>query len=946
MGKPTNLPRSRLLEQLRAVDSHGLALVVAPAGFGKTTLLGQWAMARGGHVRWCDSGNLPRPESLLKGKAGGSPIRGVVIDDVTNCHGAPEPKLERLIQVVAPAVPVLLAARRMPTLNVARHEFPSTIVMTEHDLTFRPWEITELFAHVYRDPLHTEEPLTMADRTGGWAAALRLWHLARQMRGKGDQQDESAAFQGLIGSYLEREVMSALGSGQLRRALRTSSVFDIVTAERMDLLLGVQDSHRTLSRFARRIDLVDVRDCGEGDRRYSYQVVLRNYLRSELLRQLGVCRLRQLYDRAADVAEQLGDVAEAFGARCRAHNPAALATLIAEHGQSVVPLSSEMIELVTPSMSVNQPTLGLARARLLLSDGRAHEANRNASAILGRLPEPEEVECRSVVARATAAAPPMVLPDESSDAVCLALLAQGSPGLAQASLRRSATPVADDSPNRLAVELALATAEALIDASGSIRDLDSVHASLCDHGLGWLRRLAYVAALCRDGDQARCTDARALAGERERLGDAWGSVLIESIVAIAMTRCGHPDVPLLERLCGRYRVLAAPIMEAWARSALALALAEGDFPDSPAAESAMGCALATAAPGPLALAYAAMGFANSERRFEFMALAQATALSGGMVARPWTWSRDAAAVSARAESTSRPRTHTQPRPGGAATLRLHSPVDCDTPLDGDLGLTCFGAFAVTRGGRPTVVVVRPVALTVLRILALHAGSPVHRDVLVGALWADLRESASHHNLHVAISSLRQGLEEVVPGHARQLVARQDQCYVLAPNGEVITDLQRFDLRLAEATQARRAGDRLGQISALRAALDLYVDDVLPSDGLAEWVLAVREGYRLAAAGAGARLAELELSRDHTGPAITAAQRSVQIDPCADVSWRTLIAAHLRAGEPAKAERAKQEYAEVLASMGIGTLPRDPTAQSAARMNRPSGTRPRRTIRTG
>ena len=242
---------------------------------------------------------------------------------------------------------------------------------------------------------------------------------------------------------------------------------------------------------------------------------------------------------------------------------------------------------------------------------------------------------------------------------------------------------------------------------------------------------------------------------------------------------------------------------------------------------------------------------------------------------------------------------------------------------GGLGLTCFGEFMVSRGGQTTCLPVRPVALTVLRILAIHAGSPVHRDVFVEAQWADLPGPAAQHNLHVAVSSLRQGLEVIVPDCSRLLIARQGQCYVLAPGSEPVTDLQRFDLRMAEATQARRAGDRTGQIYALRAAVDLYVNEVLPGDGAVEWVLAPRGCYRLAAAGAAARLAELELSRDRSEAAVTAAQRSVEIDPCRDSSWRTLISAHLKAGEPAKAERAKREYAAVLASLGISTMPQDP-----------------------
>ena len=221
------------------------------------------------------------------------------------------------------------------------------------------------------------------------------------------------------------------------------------------------------------------------------------------------------------------------------------------------------------------------------------------------------------------------------------------------------------------------------------------------------------------------------------------------------------------------------------------------------------------------------------------------------------------------------------------------------------------------------------ALTVLRILAVNAGRPVHREVLIDALWGDLPESAALHNLHVSVSSLRRHLEPLLPGHSHPLLARRGQAYVLAPGSVPVTDLQDFDRHVREARTCHHAGDRTGQSAALRAALSVYAGDVLPGDGPAEWVVAVRDRYRLAAAEAAARLAELELARHRPAAAVDAAHRSVQIDPYRDASWQLLIRAHLGAGQPVEAERTKQEYAAVLAELGV---PR-PCAVRALRASR-------------
>ena len=49
------------------------------------------------------------------------------------------------------------------------------------------------------------------------------------------------------------------------------------------------------------------------------------------------------------------------------------------------------------------------------------------------------------------------------------------------------------------------------------------------------------------------------------------------------------------------------------------------------------------------------------------------------------------------------------------------------------------------------------------LLALYAGQPVHREVLVDAMWPQLDVSAATHNLHVCVSGLRSALE---PGVSR------------------------------------------------------------------------------------------------------------------------------------------------------------------------------------
>ena len=46
------------------------------------------------------------------------------------------------------------------------------------DLRFRSWEVDRLFRELYRRPLLPDEVAELERRTGGWVAALQLFHLA------------------------------------------------------------------------------------------------------------------------------------------------------------------------------------------------------------------------------------------------------------------------------------------------------------------------------------------------------------------------------------------------------------------------------------------------------------------------------------------------------------------------------------------------------------------------------------------------------------------------------------------------------------------------------------------------------------------------------------------------------------------------------------------------
>jgi DNA-binding SARP family transcriptional activator len=235
---------------------------------------------------------------------------------------------------------------------------------------------------------------------------------------------------------------------------------------------------------------------------------------------------------------------------------------------------------------------------------------------------------------------------------------------------------------------------------------------------------------------------------------------------------------------------------------------------------------------------------------------------------------------------------------------------------GSVRLHCLGRFELEVAGRPVDWSgVRPRAAQALRLLALHAPRPVHRDTLL-QLWPALPDEQATHSLQVAVSSLRALLAPDAPRGSPRMLSRTGDTYALVlPPGSSV-DVIDFDTELVDAERARASGAVPAETAALERAVVLYRGELLPEEGGAEWVVRERDRLRLRAAAACARLAVLRLQAGEPAEAAGAARRGVEIDPYADDSWALLIRASERSGNSAAAARARREYAGMLDELGV------------------------------
>ncbi|WP_347353681.1 BTAD domain-containing putative transcriptional regulator [Intrasporangium sp.] len=908
------LRRDRLLDALDRAVSGGFALVVAPVGTGKTTLVEDWTACRGLPARWV-RGSVPHEVGWLADPSGTANGRVLVLDDAHAIDAAELVAVQRYIERATPHVTVVVVSRTLPAFNLARREMPMPVLLTEDDLRFRPWEVAQLFADVYEVPVSEAAALDLAARTDGWAAALQLHHLgdaagrppmpgppARDRHATGGRMPGGIAQASgrFLGDYVDREVLASL-TPPLVRFLTATSVFDTVTVDRANALLGTATAGATLRALAHREGLV--RADPDDALTYHYHPVVREHLRVRLTAELGHGLVRELFDRAADIVGDDGDVVEEAAARARAGNWTALSGLLCSHGGRLTsPESSAWLDALPPGLWRDDPWAGLALARRQLGSGRLDTAAATARRVLDTFHDgPSGTDAAAA----------------QGAALCAEVVDAGVEGM----IRRI-----EDS------RLVTAAVAVLVDAADSASRLDDLLAEARATGQVWLARAVLAIALSRQPREWTLTTVRHAAATRAGAGDEVGSFLLECAVVVASLRLGVPDIDLLDRLVDRARLLDWPAAEAWLRAGLALSAASLELPEAAAsAQSAAALARSVGSDGALATAYAAMAILCPQSRADLLAQAERLTeprdADARLPLRPWCWlppelfrvgrrpDPDAAVTVSTVRTERRPAGSVGGSVGGIAGLDVR----------------CFGDLRVRLGTTQLDLSrVRPVARAVLSALIVRAGEPVRRDELVDWFWPTRTEGAAVHNLHVAVSAGRHALETLVPGQSRAVLARRGESYVFAPDRLDVTDVQRFRAQLRLADAAAAEGHTDAETEALTRTVELYAAHLLPQEGAAEWVVGLREELCRMAAGAATRLAVLHLEAADPRAAIAAASRAVELDSCSDPGWRALITAHGMAGAPAAASLAREGYRRMLRSLGVDAAAGGPVRGTARR----------------
>ena len=319
--RPGTIRRSSLIERLTRDDPRPIVSVVAPAGYGKTTLLSQWAERNGHAFAWVsvDEGDndpkillayiaaaldavepvservfdaLASPASSIPGsvvpRLGNAfssmtcPV-ALVLDDVHALHNS---ECRAALSVLADHVPggsrLVLAGRGEPPLRVARLRAERKILeIGPGDLSLTREEASALL-RAAEVALGEDDVTELHRRTEGWAVGLYL--AALYLREGGSPGGAAASFGGddrFVSEYVESELLSRI-SQQQRAFLTQTAVLERLCGPLCDAVLDHDGSVAVLADLARsNLLLVPLDRRGQW---YRYHHLFRDMLLAELER--------------------------------------------------------------------------------------------------------------------------------------------------------------------------------------------------------------------------------------------------------------------------------------------------------------------------------------------------------------------------------------------------------------------------------------------------------------------------------------------------------------------------------------------------------------------------------------------------------------------------------------------------------------------------------------
>jgi LuxR family maltose regulon positive regulatory protein len=379
------VPRARLVRRLVACRDTPIVLVVAPAGYGKSTLLAEWATRDTRPFAWI----VLDPDAPEDGVREALRLvhepepRVVVIDDAHLADASAHHQLVEAAERLPEGAALALASRVVPEAPIGRlraHHLAHEV--TARDLAMTALEAARLLAATGLE-LDSAQLDRLVERTAGWPAPLYLAGLA--IAEQPDADRAIADFSGadrLVADYLRVEMLDKLTERQ-RTFLRRSAVLPRLTGPLCDAVLPTRGSTAMLTTLRDRG--VPLEPLDRTDTAFQHHPLLAATLRGELSR-IEPDLEPELRRRAVDWHDRHGEPLEALQQAVAGHDSERAGRLL----WGIAPRSiaegrgatlGVWLDAFSDRQRCAHPVLALTSAAYHVSQGRRDHAERVLQAV-------------------------------------------------------------------------------------------------------------------------------------------------------------------------------------------------------------------------------------------------------------------------------------------------------------------------------------------------------------------------------------------------------------------------------------------------------------------------------------------------------------------------------------------------------------------------------------
>jgi len=343
------LARDRLLDWLHTKIHDRVVLVIAEAGYGKTTLLADFSRRTRIRTLWYrldegDRGWIPFLSHLVAAGREHDRSFAPATNDLLHDLGPTEPPRESVLETFLRELPsiadggaalilddfhlvdetddvreivreliarapervsIVISSRRPPALPVARLRAQGEVAeLTTEDLRFDRVETERLFRDAYAHPLEPDVLADLSSRTEGWAASLQLVNAA--LRGRSAAAARSfvhnlSGAEGDLYDYLAEEVVGDLRP-EMQMFLMRSSILETIDPDLAAIASDVDvPTVRTLIEEAEKVGLLTRRG-GLTRSASRFHPLVRDFLLERLNAELGPASVREMHRKVATSA--------------------------------------------------------------------------------------------------------------------------------------------------------------------------------------------------------------------------------------------------------------------------------------------------------------------------------------------------------------------------------------------------------------------------------------------------------------------------------------------------------------------------------------------------------------------------------------------------------------------------------------------------------------------